>query len=697
MKEKNCLPNSSSRFREALTVCALTLFCLAPFLTKPFNIDEPLFVWCAKHIVGHPLDPYGFSVNWYGTEMQMSAVTKNPPLACYYLAIAGKLFGWHEFALHAAMLIPAIAAVLGTYFLAARLCSRPLEATLAALFTPAFLLSSTTVMCDTMFLAFFVWAVLIWIIGLDKNRHSYFAVSAFMIGICALTKYYGIVLIALLPIYSLMKKRALGWWAACFLITVVMLVAYQLITRNLYGQGLLLDAGSYASAFRQHHGYTYLPKILIGLSFTGGCVASVLFFANRLWCRKWLLGGVAVAAILTLILPSAGVMAQNTLSHDAGIRWVVAAQFGLMIVLGMSVLALAVTDFFKHRNAESALLGLWVLGTFIFAALVNWTANGRSILPMVPAVGILVMRRIDGLQTGVPGNRRRQVAVPLMGASALALIVTLSDFQLANVTKKATAEIKNRYDCGTKTIWYQGHWGFQYYMNELGYHAIDFKNYDLHNGDVLVLPENNTNVQPLPEGAGVVREVLTLAGNRHLTTMSQAAGAGFYTDSYGPLPYAFGAVPSEKYFVVDMTTRMRSGTKDPSTYSNTGSKLAAQGRFEEAVRCYESALKIDPEDPSALNNFGWLLATCPEKSFRNGSRAISLAERANGFTGGENPEVLDTLAAAYAEAGRYPEAISTARRALDLSTGQDSVAKSVRMRLRLYEAGLPYHEPEVGP
>ena len=697
MKKVHCLPVPASRLREALIVCALTLFCLVPFLTKAFNIDDPLFIWCAKHIVGHPLDPYGFSVNWYGTEMQMSAVTKNPPLACYYLAIVGTLFGWQEFALHAAMLIPAIAAMLGTYLLAARLCGRPLEAALAALFTPVFLLSSTTVMCDTMFLAFFVWAVLIWIIGLDKNQHSYFALSAFMIGICALTKYYGIVLIALLPIYALMKKRALGWWAPCLLITVVMLIAYQLITQNLYGRGLLLDAASYANVFRQHHGHGYLPKMLIGLSFTGGCVASVLFFANRLWCRSWLLGGMAVAAILTLILPSAGVVALDTLRNDSGIRWAQAAQFGLMIVLGMSVLALAATDFFKHKDAESALLGLWVLGTFIFAALVNWTANGRSILPMVPAVGILVMRRIDGLQAGMCGKRRWHVAAPLMGASILALIVTWSDVQLANVTRQATAEIKNRYDCGTKTVWYQGHWGFQYYMNELGYHAIDFKNYDLHKGDVLVLPENNTNIQPLPEGAGVVREVLTLAGNRHLTTMSQAAGAGFYTDSYGPLPYAFGAVPSEKYFVVDIATRLQSGTKDPSTYSNMGSKLATQGRFEEAVRCYESALKIDPEDPSALNNFGWLLATCPEKSFRNGSRAIGLAERANRLTGSENPVILDTLAAAYAEAGHYPEAISTARRAVDLSARQESVAEGIRMRLRLYEAGLPYHEPEVGP
>src|SRR3954470_11881904 len=121
---------------------------LAPFITKPFHIDDPMFIWVARHIQSHPADPYGFSVNWYGYDWPIWDITKNPPLACYYLSLAGGILGWSEPALHAAFLLPAIAVVLGTYRLARRLCQRPLLAALVALFTPVFLVSGTTLMCD---------------------------------------------------------------------------------------------------------------------------------------------------------------------------------------------------------------------------------------------------------------------------------------------------------------------------------------------------------------------------------------------------------------------------------------------------------------------------------------------------------------------------------------------------------------------
>src|SRR4051794_7022760 len=135
----------------------LTLAALAGTLQKPFNIDDPLFIWVARHIQTHPANPFSFGVNWYGTEWPMAEVTKNPPLGCYYLAAAGTVAGFSELALHGAMLLPAIAVVLGTWRLARRLCPRPFLAGVLVLFSPVFLLSSTTVMCDVLMLAFWVW------------------------------------------------------------------------------------------------------------------------------------------------------------------------------------------------------------------------------------------------------------------------------------------------------------------------------------------------------------------------------------------------------------------------------------------------------------------------------------------------------------------------------------------------------------
>jgi 4-amino-4-deoxy-L-arabinose transferase-like glycosyltransferase len=136
-----------------LTLLLVVLAALAPFLAKPFNIDDPLFLWTARQIQSHPADPYGFMVNWYGTADPMWWVTDNPPLASYYLALAAGVLGWSEVALHFAFLLPAVAAILGTHRLARRFCSLPMLAALATLFTPVFLVSGTTVMCDVMMLA----------------------------------------------------------------------------------------------------------------------------------------------------------------------------------------------------------------------------------------------------------------------------------------------------------------------------------------------------------------------------------------------------------------------------------------------------------------------------------------------------------------------------------------------------------------
>jgi tetratricopeptide (TPR) repeat protein len=124
-----------------------------------------------------------------------------------------------------------------------------------------------------------------------------------------------------------------------------------------------------------------------------------------------------------------------------------------------------------------------------------------------------------------------------------------------------------------------------------------------------------------------------------------------------------------------------------------GAALTLQGRFGEAVRCLERVLAICPENADAQNNLAWILATAPDAALRDGPRAVELATAANRSSGGGNASFLDTLAAACAEAGRYPEAVDAARRALDMAAGQQVVAGRISARLRLYESGLPYHEP----
>ena len=103
--------------------------------------------------------------------------------------------------------------------------------------------------------------------------------------------------------------------------------------------------------------------------------------------------------------------------------------------------------------------------------------------------------------------------------------------------------------------------------------------------------------------------------------------------------------------------------------------------------------------PEALNNLAWLLATCADDHTRNGVEAVRSAERACQITRFKNANCLSTLAAAYAEAGRFPEAAATAELAMKQQTeaGETHRAEMNRQLLGLYRSGKPYHGTMASP
>jgi len=129
---------------------------------------------------------------------------------------------------------------------------------------------------------------------------------------------------------------------------------------------------------------------------------------------------------------------------------------------------------------------------------------------------------------------------------------------------------------------------------------------------------------------------------------------------------------------------------------NLGNAFMEQKNMGEAVFQFQQSLAVKPNQPNAENNLAWILATSPEASLRDGPKAVELAQQANSKLGGENPPILHTLAAAYAEAGRFPEAIDTAQRALGLAEkqGNDGLAHHLRLELQLYQARSAYHASE---
>jgi Flp pilus assembly protein TadD len=129
-------------------------------------------------------------------------------------------------------------------------------------------------------------------------------------------------------------------------------------------------------------------------------------------------------------------------------------------------------------------------------------------------------------------------------------------------------------------------------------------------------------------------------------------------------------------------------------HAQLGVALAAEHRSREAVVQYREALRLKPEEIQALNGLAWLLATQPEAELRNGPEAVRLAERACRFTSFKAPALLGTLSAAYAEAGRFEEAVKTAEQASRLATslGQTDLANRNQKLLATFQVGKPYRD-----
>lgn len=515
-----------------LLLGAATVLVLLPFLGKPFNIDDPLFLWAAQHIRAHPLDPYGFNVNWYGFDLPMSGVTQNPPLACYYLAIFGSLFGWSEAVLHGSLLLPAMAVVLGAHRLAGHFCKHPLFVAFLTLFAPVFLISSTTLMCDVLMLAFWTWALIFWIEGTEKKRTGHIAFAAVLMTLAALTKYFGACLLPLVAAWSIAGKRPVKEWLGWLALPLGALVAYQLATRALYGHGLLTGAASYVSAVRKPSVRLYINSIITALSFTGGCVAAVTFFAPLLWSKRGLLiGGIASIAVTGVLLFAI----IGTFQVHPGALEIV--QVLVWATGGVSLLALTCADLKLKRDTDSLLLTCWVFGTFAFTAFFNWTINGRSLLPLAIPAAILAARRLERAGKEIKWSH---LAIPTVAGAGIAIWAATADYFFATAQEVAARAVQTAYGNDTHRLWFQGHWGFQYYMEKNGATALDLQHLQLTEGDHIAMPSGNSNVYPLKEPVTEL-ETFSVPIQGNMTTLNKDTGAGFYASVWGPLPFAFGS------------------------------------------------------------------------------------------------------------------------------------------------------------
>jgi Flp pilus assembly protein TadD len=125
-------------------------------------------------------------------------------------------------------------------------------------------------------------------------------------------------------------------------------------------------------------------------------------------------------------------------------------------------------------------------------------------------------------------------------------------------------------------------------------------------------------------------------------------------------------------------------------HNNLGLALVQAGRIDEAVLEYQAAIKFNPDDAKSYNNLAWLHATNPDARYRDGEQAVALGKRAVGLLP-DDPAMMDTLAAAYAETGQFSEAITVTQRALKQAAtqGNSALVADLQTHLQSYQAARP--------
>jgi 4-amino-4-deoxy-L-arabinose transferase-like glycosyltransferase len=538
----------AARMRQLVRLAVVTIIVLIPFANKPFHIDDPAYLWSAQQIVEEPFDFYGFNMYMNGIRVPMHMEMQNPPLLAYFLAGVSLIAGWSEVPMHMLSIAFTLMAILGTYLLAQRFCVNAWAAALAVLSSPGFYVSATTVMCDIPMIAFYVWAAYCWLTGYDKPRHAFLFSSAILVVLSALTKYFGMTLIPLLFAFSVAQSGGLRLRQCYLLLPVAALAAYELWTRDIYGRGLLIGASEYARNVHSLDQGDRSPILLVGAMFAGGGLGTIVL--TGMVCARSRTAAVLSLGMLTLTAAAAGLLflLRSSINEIETLSVANVWLGALCAALSIMIVALPVIDFIRKPGPDSLLLGLWLIGSILFCIVANWSVTIRALLPAVVPLAILMVRQLEASQGP---TLVRKHGWKLMVAAGCAFVIGVlfarGDAAFARY-ERAMARAISAVDMNTGTLRFDGRWGLEYYLRTYGGKTLVVD--DVRVGDRVALPER-ANIEKLLPGREyeATHEVLIPRQGKYQTMF---AGAGFYSSLFGPLPFAIGDAPADRYLLYDV-------------------------------------------------------------------------------------------------------------------------------------------------
>ncbi len=552
-------PLQLHKSRLARDMAILFLFVMAltvPFLNQAFHLDDQEFINFAKVQLEHPFQFFLLDHDYMNYHFDVFRTT-HPPVLSSLLAVAMWLSGEiDEPILHAVYLIFPLIAVGSMYSLGRRFCHHPLAAALLLASTMGFLVMAHTLRGDVPGTAMWLATIAVFVNAVDRTSLKRLLAAGAVMMLAFLVSYQSLSLIPLLLVYLAARRRLspmnvfpIVWAAAAF--SFYALFVY-------YSSGLL-PSFSYGTVGA---GYAFglnnpLDKGRAIITITG--LASVfpltllaVLFKPQI---KHLQAGGALLLIIGLLAPFP--------SYQGGIT---AAQMLWLlpgIAAGLAVLGYVFAGAFRAliqaprggiRNPDQLFLASWIFGVIAYNFLLLPSATVRHLLPMFPALVLVFVRLTEDRFQYRPQLQNAFLCCSAVLSLALAIPASVADYRLADSYRAAAEGFKNEYAASGEKVWFQGEFGFRYYMEESGfsYLGVTAKPQP---GDILIRSETSSSAgnfllfPPPPADQTVELRRFIVADPFPFRIRTPKAGTGFYSHRMGPVPIAVSTAPLDEYTV----------------------------------------------------------------------------------------------------------------------------------------------------
>lgn len=508
---------------------------MLPLLGKALHIDDGFYIEITKAVVHDPYRPYSFVINW-GDLPANGFKDLNPPLFSYFLAPVWAKCGASEVPLHLVALLFAFSAVLSFYFLCIEMGIRPLIPTLVFLSVP-FLAVGTNLMLDTPALGLAIPSVLFFIAGVKREKLWLLILSGVMFSLAVLTKYSAIALFVPFFVYPFLSKKFRH--IIPFTIGLAVFLLWNIYCFYIYGEPHFMNS-HVVGKLGFYRLFIFQPLVFVMV--IGMTLPYAVFIIRR--------GLIFYLALLYSIEMSIAYILKNRGFESFVNSFLV----GAGVFLGFYLLIYILSHIeLKKKGRCLAILNdpffifmvLWVVMIIIMNLFFTPFVALRNVIFMYPAL-IIIMFRYTLFSKIAAKKIYVIIGCMLMVHAALAYV----DFRYAQSYKNAAERLKEAYK--NRTVWYFGHWGWQYYAGAAGFNQWSKLNAGTIKGDIVIVPQNVSKQKMTDELKDKLRLIESLTYELSwlpIRSQSKLSHAGFYLSDIWQPTYTLSFKPLE---VVDV-------------------------------------------------------------------------------------------------------------------------------------------------